>query len=128
MAKRLISSPDNWASGRPYSSAVQVAGWLFVSGHVPVNKDGETAGDDTHAQANVVLHNISHTLAAAGLSLDDVVSTTVYLTRIGDIGELDRAFSEQFSAVPPARTTVEVAALGRKEFKVEISAVAVDEG
>lgn len=125
MTRTPISSPRNWVSGRPYSSAIEVAGWLLVSGHVPVDRDGATAGSDTYEQTLAVLENLGNTLAAGGLTLDDLVSTTVYLTRIGDIGELDRAYTETFSGVLPTRTTVEISALGRKEFQVEISGVAV---
>jgi len=115
----------NWASSRPYSPAVIVGDCLYVSGHVPVDQAGTTSGSSGRDQAVQVLRNLGHTLEEAGAARGDVVVTTVYLTNITDIDEVDGVYREFFGDGPyPSRTTVEVAALGRPEFRVEISAIA----
>lgn len=122
---KAIRDPRNWASPRPYSPAVVVDGWLHLSGHVPVDQTGATSGGDGAEQTTQVLHNLEHTLDAAGASRADVVATTIYLTDISDIDAVDGAYREFFAQRPyPARTTIEVSALGRPDFRVEISAIA----
>lgn len=122
---RAVRDPRNWTSPRPYSAAVVIDGWVYVSGHVPVDGDGATSGSDGGQQAATVLRNLERTLASAGASRADVVTTTVYLTEIADIDAVDAEYRSFFGDGPyPSRTTVEVAALGRAEFRVEISAVA----
>ena len=119
------SHPDNWNSGRPYSAAVVVGSTVYVSGHVPVDKDGRTTGDDTRDQTEHILRNIEKTLSSCGLTMGDVVATTVYLTDITTMAALDEVYRSVFTASQfPTRTTVEVSALGRAEFQVEISAIA----
>lgn len=120
-----IRNPDNWASTRPYSPAIVTGRWAHLSGHVPVDESGATAGTTTAEQSAQVLRNLDRTLASAGGTSADIVATTVYLTDIGEIDALDEAYRAYFGDGPyPARTTVEVSALGRAEFRVEISAIA----
>lgn len=115
----------NWTSTRPYSPAVVVDGWAYLSGHVPVDGTGATDGADAAQQTAAVLRNLDYTLDSAGAARGDVVTTTVYLTHMVDIDSVDAAYREFFGdGVLPSRTTVEIAALGRPEFRVEISAVA----
>lgn len=122
---RGTSSPENWSSSRPYSPAVIVGKWVYLSGHVPVDKEGFTCGTGAAEQAIQVLENLHRTLDSAGASRRDVVSTTVYLTDISDIDAVDAAYREFFQGpIFPSRTTVGIAALGRSEFRVEISAIA----
>lgn len=123
---RKAQSAETWASSRPYSPATIHGGWIHVSGHVPVDRDGRTVGGSAQEQTQAVLLNIGHTLKAAGASLSDVVSTSVFLTDIHDIDAVDEVYREVFATEPyPARTTVQIAALGRPEFLIEISAIAV---
>ncbi len=120
-----VRDPGAWESGRPYSPAVKVDGWLYVSGHVPVKPTGETAGVNGKEQTVQVLENLQGTLLAGGSSLTEVVSTTVYLTNMSDISAVDDVYREAFGTGPyPSRTTVQISSLGRPEFRVEISAVA----
>lgn len=122
---RGISSPDNWSSTRPYSPAVIVGEWIHLSGHVPVDKEGITCGTNAEEQTVQVLKNLQRTLDSAGASRRDVVSTTVYLTDISDIDKVDAVYREFFKGPTfPSRTTVGIAALGRSDFRVEISATA----
>ncbi|MGI8867663.1 MAG: RidA family protein [Mycobacteriales bacterium] len=122
---RAARDPRNWTSSRPYSPALVADGWAYLSGHVPVDADGATDGADGATQTAAVLRNLDFTLASAGAERDDVVATTVYLTDMADIDSVDAAYRDFFgSSVLPSRTTVEISALGRPEFRVEISAVA----
>lgn len=122
---RGVRDPRNWASSRPYSPAVVVGDWVHLSGHVPVDQAGVTSGADGAQQTAQVLANLEHTLQRAGASRADVVATTIYLTDISDIDDVDAAYAAFFGDGPyPARTTVEVSALGRADFRVEISAIA----
>ena len=122
---RGVQNASNPVPTRPYSPAIIVGEWIHLSGHVPVDQGGATSGSNGSEQAARVLKNLENTLQSAGASLADVVSTTVYLTDISLIDDIDTAYRAVFQGRPyPARTTVEVAALGRSDFFVEISAIA----
>lgn len=122
---KTARDPRNWSSTRPYSPAVIVDGWVYLSGHVPVDQAGATDGADGAQQTAAVLRNLDYTLHSAGATRADVVATTVYLTHMRDIDSVDATYRKFFGdSVLPSRTTVEIAALGRHEFRVEISAVA----
>lgn len=122
---KATRDPRNWSSTRPYSPAVVIDGWAHLSGHVPVDRAGATDGDDGEQQTAAVMRNLDYTLSSAGAARGDVVATTVYLTHMADIDSVDAVYREFFSGgVLPSRTTVEVAALGRPDFRVEISAIA----
>lgn len=124
---RAIRSKDNWESPRPYSAGVVVGDLVFLAGHVPVDGAGRTVPGDLRTQSAAVLANLARTLAAGGFGRDALVSTTVYLTDMSDIDGLDAAYREFFGSEGPypSRTTVQISSLGRPEFAVEISAMAV---
>lgn len=110
---------------RAYTPVVRSGDCLYVSGQVPVTADGTIVTGDAAAQATQVLRNISTCLEAGGGTVSDIVAMTVYLTDIADIDAIDVAFRDLFpDGTYPTRTTVQIAALGRPEFHVEISAVA----
>ncbi len=122
-----FKSQQNWKSERPYSSGVLGGGLAFLAGHVPVDATGQTAGHNAREQSAAVLANLDRTLAAGGMGRDSIVSTVVYLMDMADIDALDDAFREYFgSAGPyPSRTTVQISSLGRSDFLVEVSAIAI---
>lgn len=124
---REVRSHENWKSDRPYAPAIAAGGMLFLAGHVPVDSTGGTVLGDSRTQAVAVLKNLDRTLRAGGFTRNDIVATTVYLTDMAGIGGLDQAYREFFGAEGPypSRTTVEISSLGRAEFTVEISAIAV---
>ncbi|HWK26892.1 MAG TPA: RidA family protein [Solirubrobacter sp.] len=106
----------------PLSRALGVDGWVFVAGTVGTFDDGTlppTVGEQT-AQT---LENVRAHLAEGGLTLDDVVSTTVYLTRRDQYADMNAAYERYFTRPYPARATV-VCDLVHEEHLVEISAVA----
>ncbi len=108
----------------PYSQAVKVDGLLFTSGQLPLDPaTGELVSDDVVAQTEQVVSNIEAILAADGLTLADVVKSTVYLADMGDFAAMNEVYARRFPAPFPARSAVEVGPLA-KGAKVEIEVVA----
>jgi len=108
----------------PYSQAIKANGFLFVSGQIPLDPEtGQMSAVDIVGQTKQVMANLSAILAAEGLTFADVVKTTIYLTDLSDFGRVNEAYGEYFDSAPPARATVQVAALP-KGARVEIEAVA----
>lgn len=107
----------------PYSQAVAVNGFLFLSGQIPLDPSGKLIEGDVAAQTEQVLKNISAVLAAAGTDLNKVVKTTVYLKDMNDFARMNEVYGRFFTSEQPARATVEVARLP-KDVRVEIEAIA----
>jgi 2-iminobutanoate/2-iminopropanoate deaminase len=110
----------------PYSQAVSHAGWVFASGQIPLDPHtGATVGGDIEAQTERVIANLAAVLDAAGSSLAQVVKTTVYLTDLALFARMNAVYARHFSGpVPPARATVQVAALPLGAA-IEIDAIAI---
>jgi 2-iminobutanoate/2-iminopropanoate deaminase len=108
----------------PYTQAVSVGPFVFVSGQIPVDLQGNVVKGDIVVQTCQVIANLKGILGAAGLGLKDVVKTTVYLTDLADFQEMNRAYAEFFPGHPPARSTVQVAGLPRG-VSIEIEAIAI---
>lgn len=127
MTKVVIYTPNAPAPVGPYSQAVQVGEWIFVSGQIALDpKTGEVVGaEDVAAQTKQVMQNLSAVLAAAGSSWSQVVKTTVYLADLNDFALMNEVYSQYIdTAAAPARACVEVARLP-KGVKVEIDCIAV---
>jgi len=108
----------------PYSQAVKANGFLFVSGQIPVEPEtGQMTAVDVVAQTKQVMENLGAILNAEGLGFADVVKTTIYLTDLSEFARVNEAYGAYFESAPPARATVQVAALP-KGAKVEIEAIA----
>ena len=110
----------------PYSQAIKVGAWLFLSGQIPLDpSDGNfDASSDVQSQTRQVMKNLEAVLCAAGGSLASLVKTTIYVTDLGDFGTVNDVYGSFFEGhAPPARATVQVAALP-KGAKVEIEGVA----
>ena len=109
----------------PYSQAIQVDGWVFASGQIPINPDtGEAIAGPVERQTERVLKNLAAVLSAAGSDLSHVVKTTVYLSSMDDFGVFNKTYASFFNKPYPARATVEVAALP-KGVLLEIDAIAL---
>lgn len=125
MSKQQISTNNAPAAIGPYSQGIDGNGAIYVSGQLPIDpKTGAFAGDDIKSQTKQSLENVKAILAEAGLTLDDVVKTTVLLEDIADFGAMNEVYSTYFTGVCPARSAFQVVALP-KGAKVEIEAVAV---
>lgn len=107
-----------------YTQAMSVGPFVFVSGQIPVDLQGNVVKGDIVVQTCQVIANLKGILSAAGLGLKDVVKTTVYLTDLADFQEMNRAYAEFFPGHPPARSTVQVAGLPRG-VSIEIEAIAI---
>jgi 2-iminobutanoate/2-iminopropanoate deaminase len=111
--------------GAPYSQAISAGGLVFVSGQLSLRPDhAEIVGDSIAEQTEQVFANLRAILEAAGSGLERLVKTTVYLTDLGDFGGMNEVYARHVGDAPPARATIEVAALP-SGAKVEIEAIAL---
>jgi 2-iminobutanoate/2-iminopropanoate deaminase len=116
-------SPDMPSPVGAYSPGVRAGGLIFLSGQVPKDvRTGTMVEGDVRVQTRATIENAARVLAAAGASLDDVVSVIAYLSRMDDWPAFDATYRELFSPPYPARTTVGVELNG---FLVEMSFVAL---
>jgi len=122
--KQVITSSHLPAPKGPYSPAVRAGGLVFVSGQGPiVPATGEVLRGSIEEQTELVLGNIRTILAAAGVAMEAVVKTTVYLADIQDFAAMNRVYATFFPTNPPARTTIQAANLPLG-IGVEIEAIA----
>jgi 2-iminobutanoate/2-iminopropanoate deaminase len=122
--KKIISTSDAPAAIGPYSQAIRSGNFIFCSGQIPLDpKSGEMVADDIGTQTRRVLDNISGLLKSEGLSLGDVVKTTIFLTDLGNFQIVNEIYGSYFNNQPPARSTVQVSALP-KGAKIEIEVIA----
>jgi 2-iminobutanoate/2-iminopropanoate deaminase len=124
MKKTVIATDQAPQVVGPYSQALAAGPFVFVSGQIPMNAKGEMVEGDIVVQTVQVIQNLKSILAAAGLTLKDVVKTTVYLADLANFMEMNRTYGEFFPEQPPARTTIQVAALP-KGAAIEIDAIAL---
>lgn len=120
-----ISAPDAPQAIGPYSQAIRAGQFLFLSGQIPLDPStGEVVEGDVRAQTRRVLANMAAVLAAADVSFDAVVKTTVFLVDLGDFAAMNEVYGSAFADPAPARSTVQVSRLPR-DVRVEIDAVAL---
>ena len=111
--------------GAPYSQAIKATGLVFVSGQLGLAPGAsEMVGPGVEEQTSQIFDNLEAILTEAGTGLDRIVKTTVFLANLGDFQAMNGVYAERVGAVPPARSTVEVAALPSGAV-VEIEAVAL---
>jgi reactive intermediate/imine deaminase len=120
--RAVFPAPASAAGNRVYSPGVDAGDYLYVSGQGPRRPDGSLPGT-FEAQVRQALDNIKSVVQTAGLTMEHVVYTQVYLEDIGKYPEVNRAFGEVFAKTPPARAVLGVAKL--PEPSVQISAIAV---
>jgi 2-iminobutanoate/2-iminopropanoate deaminase len=124
MKKHIITTDQAPAAVGAYSQAVAAGPFVFISGQIPLNQQGELVQGDIVVQTVQVMENLKAILKAAGLSLEDVVKTTIFLADMADFAEMNRVYGEFFPETAPARSTFQVAALP-KNAALEIEAVAL---
>ena len=123
--KTIISSDAAPQAIGPYSQAVRMGNFVFLSGQIPiVPATGRVVDGGIEEQTEQVFKNLKAVLAAAGLTFENVVKTTVFLRNLADFGPMNDVYARHFSVHPPARSTVEVARLPR-DVEVEIDAIAM---
>lgn len=125
-AVRAVSSPDAPQAIGPYSQAIRAGNVLYLSGQIPIDpKSGKLMKDASiEDQTRLVLDNLKAVLAADGMTMANIVSTTVYMKDLDAFGKMNEVYGTYFPSNPPARATVQVARLPR-DVAVEIGAIAV---
>jgi 2-iminobutanoate/2-iminopropanoate deaminase len=128
--KEIISTSEAPGAIGPYSQAVRTGNFLFCSGQIPLDpKSGQIVSGDIAAQTRRVLDNIAAILKAENLTFDNVVKTTIFLTDLGDFQTVNEIYGSYFKQDPPARSTVQVAALPKgANVEVEVIAAADEDG
>jgi 2-iminobutanoate/2-iminopropanoate deaminase len=122
--KQAVLSDKAPAPIGPYSQAVRIGDWLFLSGSLGIDPaTGEFVPGDAAAQARKALENMREVLAASGATFDHVVKTTVFMADMDDFVPVNAVYGEFFTGTPPARSAVQAARLPKDAF-VEIEAVA----
>jgi len=122
--KKVLKTDGAPAAIGPYSQAVAAGGFIFTAGQVALDPaTGEMVGGDAAAQARRVMENLTAVLRAGGASWGDVVKAAVYLLDLEDFAAVNDVYAQYAGGEPPARATVQVAALPRGAL-VEIEVVA----
>lgn len=122
--KKVISSPLAPGAIGPYSQAIEVNGMLFLSGQLPIDAATGLMAEGIEEQAKQSLSNIKHILEEAGLTMTNVVKTTVFLADMSLFADMNKVYSTFFEGEYPARSAVAVKALP-KDALVEIECIAV---
>lgn len=113
----------------PFSKAVRAGGFLFLSGVLPMDGQGQIIAGDIEAQTRVVLERITATLAELGASLGDVVRVTVWLAELADFPAFNAEYRRHFGAADfPARSTVEAKLYKGARVEIEAQALAPQTG
>ena len=122
--KTVISTVEAPTAVGPYSQAIAAGGLVFCSGQIPLEpSSGVLIEGDISSQTKRVLENLAAVLRAHGLTMEHVVKTTVFMTDLANFGEMNTVYAQCFPNDPPARSTIQVAALP-KGANVEIEAIA----
>jgi 2-iminobutanoate/2-iminopropanoate deaminase len=125
VGKKIVSSDQAPKAIGPYSQAVDTGDLVFLSGQIPLDPAGGqfVGAGDIQAQTERVIQNLKGVLQGAGLTLANVVRTTVYLVDLAEFSKMNEVYARHFASEPPARSTVQVSALPRGA-RVEIDAIA----
>ncbi|MBX3049948.1 MAG: RidA family protein [Caldilineaceae bacterium] len=124
MNRTTISTEKAPAAVGPYSQAVKTEQFVFTSGQIGINPLTGQLRLGIEEQSRQVLSNLAAVLAAAGSGMEQIVKTTIFLTDIAEFSTVNSIYAEAFTGDPPARSTVQVAALPLGAL-VEIEAVAL---
>ncbi len=124
--KTVIATPNAPEAIGPYSQAIKAGNMVFLAGQIPIDPKTKQLMKDASIedQTKLVLDNLKAVLEADGLTMDNVVSTSVFMKDLNEFGKMNEVYATYFKSAPPARATVEVARLPR-DVKVEIGAIAV---
>lgn len=123
--REVIATNDGPKAIGPYSQAIKVNGFVFLSGQIPLDPaTQQLIAGDIATQTERVLQNIGSILRAAGSSMEQVIKTTVFLKNMSEFAAMNEVYGRYFAQAPPARSTVEVARLP-KDVLVEIEVIAL---
>ena len=120
----VVSTPKAPKAIGPYSQAIVAGDFVFTSGQIPLDPETQAlVTGDIRAQTERVMENLGAVLAAAGVGFDKVVKATIFVADLNDFAAVNEIYGKRFPRDPPARSTVQVAALP-KGARVEIELVA----
>ncbi len=124
--KKIIFTEKAPAPIGPYNQAVLIKNTLYTSGQIAINPaNGELVMDTIEIETKQVMENLSVVLEAAGMTFENVVKSTIFISDMNDFGEINAVYGSYFNEkTAPARETVQVACLP-KNVNVEISMIAV---
>jgi 2-iminobutanoate/2-iminopropanoate deaminase len=121
--RKIISTPDAPKAIGPYAQAIQYGDLLFVSGMIPIDpKTGELLTGNFEAEVVRVLENVKAVVEASGMSLKNVLKTSVFLKDLGNFGKFNEIYGRYFNDILPARETIQAAQLPR-DVAIEISVI-----
>ena len=125
MNKEIIKTDKAPGAIGPYSQAVRVGDFIFASGQVPlVPETGELVTGTIEEQTERAMENIKGLLESQGLTMANIVKTTVFMTDMNDFAKMNGVYGKYFDENPPARSAVQVAALP-KGANVEIETISI---
>ena len=123
MTRQAVSTAGAPAAIGPYSQGIAIDGFVFCSGQLGLDPGSGEIVEGIEAQTDRALRNLAAVLDAAGLTLADVVKTTLFLADIGDFTTVNAVYARHMADPPPARSTFAVGALPRGAL-IEIEAIA----
>ena len=123
--KQEISTKKAPAAIGPYSQGIKAGGMAITSGQLPIDPVSGKFPDGVEAQTRQSLENCKSVLAAAGMTMEQVVKTTVFLSDMNDFAAMNGVYATFFEGVCPARSAVEVARLP-KDALVEVECIAAE--
>ena len=123
MEKKIIATDKAPAAIGPYSQAIEAGGFVFASGQIPVDPSTGNIPDGIEAQAKQALTNVRNLMEASGLSMDNIVKTSVFIKDMNDFAKVNEVYATFFESDFPARSCVEVARLP-KDVLIEVEVIA----
>ena len=128
MHKKIIETANAPAAIGPYSQAVSVDGWVFLSGQIPIDPaTAKIVSEDIARQTEQVMNNIKAVVEKVGGTMQHIVKTTIYLKDMDDFAKVNEIYKRYFPSEPPARATVQVSRLP-KDVGIEIDAIVFVKG
>lgn len=121
---KVIATDKSPAAIGPYSQGLDAGNIVFVSGQIPVNVETGAMAETIEEQTAQSLNNVKNILAANGLTMANVIKTSVFLSDLNDFAEMNKVYETFFTAPYPTRSCVQVAAIP-KGAKIEIECIAV---
>ena len=123
MNKKIIATDKAPAAIGPYSQAIEAGGFVFASGQIPVDPATGNIPEGIEAQAKQALTNVKNLMEASGLSMENIVKTSVFIKDMNDFAKVNEVYATFFDNDFPARSCVEVARLP-KDVLIEVEVVA----
>ena len=123
MEKKIINAENAPAAVGPYCHAVEAGNFVFTSGQIGLDPNTQELAEGIEAQTKQVLENLKAVLKAVGLTLSDVIKTTVFLDDVSDFGVVNEIYETYFNDSKPARSCVEAGALPKGAL-IEIEVIA----